>query len=69
MHTLRHMCATLLIENGVPIEKISKILGHKRVSTTFDIYCGLMDAEKQITDTISETMDPAISIRNPKEAM
>jgi integrase len=27
-HDLRHSCATLLYEQGVPIEKIQDILGH-----------------------------------------
>lgn len=48
MHTLRHMCATALIEMDIPMEKISEVLGHKNINTTFDIYCGIMDAQDQI---------------------
>ena len=33
-HVLRHTYATLLLENGVPIEKIQYLLGHKSVSIT-----------------------------------
>ena len=64
MHTLRHMCATALIEMNIPQEKISEVLGHKNINTTFDIYCGIMDAQDQIKTTISHTMDPAIALTN-----
>ena len=64
MHTLRHMCATALIEMNIPLEKISEVLGHKNINTTFDIYCGIMDAQDQIKATISHTMDPAIALTN-----
>ena len=64
MHSLRHMFATACIELNVPLEKISKALGHKNVNTTFDIYCGIMDATEQITNTVSNTMDPALNLKN-----
>lgn len=38
------MFATILIEQGVSLEKISKLMGHKSVATTFEIYCGIMEA-------------------------
>ena len=30
----------------VSLEEISKLLGHKSVMTTFNIYCGVMDADE-----------------------
>ena len=36
----------MLIEKGVSLEEISKLLGHKSVMTTFNIYCGVMDADE-----------------------
>lgn len=60
MHGLRHMFATILIEQGVSLEKISKLMGHKSVATTFEIYCGIMEAKKEIAKTIDSVMDPAI---------
>ena len=64
MHSLRHMFATACIELNIPLEKISKALGHKNVNTTFDIYCGIMDATEQIRNTVSNTMDPALNLKN-----
>lgn len=60
MHGLRHMFATILIEQSVSLEKISKLMGHKSVATTFEIYCGIMEAKKEIAKTIDSVMDPAI---------
>ena len=33
-HVLRHTYATLLLEKGVPIEKIQYLLGHRSVNIT-----------------------------------
>lgn len=38
MHASRHTCATLLLEDGVPLEVVSAILGHSSLSITADIY-------------------------------
>lgn len=37
-HVSRHTAATLLLENGVPLEVVSAILGHANISITADIY-------------------------------
>lgn len=38
VHGLRHTVASMLDDSGVPIQDISVLLGHKRVSTTEQIY-------------------------------
>jgi site-specific recombinase XerD len=43
-HWLRHTAATRMLRDGVPIEVVSKLLGHASVSTTADIY-GHLTAE------------------------
>ena len=37
-HTLRHSHATILISNNIPINIISKRLGHANITTTLNIY-------------------------------
>jgi len=34
-HDLRHTCATRLVQGGLPIAEISRILGHSNITTTF----------------------------------
>lgn len=49
-HTARHTSATtVLLSNGVPLETVSKILGHERISTT-QIYAHVTD-DKVENDT------------------
>lgn len=42
VHRLRHTAATTWLSNGVPIEVVSRLLGHRNISTT-EIYAGLLD--------------------------
>lgn len=51
-HTLRHQFATMLLEKGMPLEEISYLLGHKSVMTTFNFYCGVMDADQEARDAV-----------------
>jgi len=37
-HTLRHTAASMMLERGVPLTVVSRILGHYSVSITGDIY-------------------------------
>lgn len=38
VHTLRHSAATIMLNNGVPIAVVSKLLGHSSIQVTVDIY-------------------------------
>ena len=44
LHDLRHRAASLGIAAGVPIEVVSKRLGHSSISVTADIYGHLLEA-------------------------
>ena len=35
-----------LWENGVEIKKVSELLGHNNISTTYDIYIGILEKDK-----------------------
>lgn len=37
-HGLRHSYATWLVDDGVPVNMVQKVLGHERSSTTLDLY-------------------------------
>jgi len=37
-HTLRHTCATMLLQEGEPIAEVSARLGHSKITTTLDYY-------------------------------
>ena len=52
IHDLRHIFVTILIEQGMQLEEISKIMGHKSIATTFEIYCGIIEAKGKIATLI-----------------
>lgn len=58
VHGLRHQFATILIEQGVPIVKISALLGHANPHTTFEIYCDVMEEKEKILAFINNTFRP-----------
>ncbi len=58
VHGLRHMFATILIEQGVPLAKISGLLGHSSVNTTFEYYCDVMDEKEKIIAFMNDTFIP-----------
>ncbi len=37
-HDLRHSHATWLVDAGVPVNMVRRVLGHERSSTTLDLY-------------------------------
>lgn len=58
VHSLRHMYATILAEQGVPLMKISTLLGHSSVHTTFEYYCEVMDEQERILSFMNDSFVP-----------
>ena len=55
VHSLRHMYATILLEQGVQLPKISALLGHESINTTFEYYCDVMEDREKIIDFMNNT--------------
>jgi integrase/recombinase XerD len=52
-HAFRHYFATELLKRGVPIKKVSILLGHKSVQTTENTYAHILPADlKGVTDCL-----------------
>jgi integrase len=47
LHDLRHTYATLALRSGVPIEVVSKNLGHAKISITLDVYRHVLESEQR----------------------
>lgn len=47
VHTLRHVVATRLLDGGVPMHTVSRILGHDSIDTTVDTYGHLVEAGRK----------------------
>lgn len=59
IHGLRHSVASILDDNGVPIQDISVLLGHRSISTTEKIYIKRNHTAK--TETI-DVLNSAINL-------
>lgn len=58
VHSLRHMYASILMEQGVPLVKISALLGHSSIHTTFEFYCEIMNEDASIRDFMNMKFVP-----------
>ncbi len=53
-HTLRHSFATHLLNKGIKIERVQKLLGHKDISST-QVYSHIV--QKDLEDDYSKLID------------
>lgn len=51
-HSMRHLFATKLLQRGVELEKISKLLDHSNVSTTLSFYAA--HSQEQLDDALQK---------------
>ena len=64
-HDLRHTAGTLMLRRGVPIEVVSKTLGHSDIALTYRVYRHVLESEKRqhIVD-LFETPPPKRDVQN-----
>lgn len=48
IHSLRHTCASLLIQMGTPVTSVSQILGHASVKMTLDVYSHFYEKDSEV---------------------
>lgn len=46
-HDLRHTAGTMMLRGKMPVEAVSKILGHSNISITYDCYRHVLESEKR----------------------
>lgn len=61
-HIARHTLATTVtLSNGIPIETVSKLLGHSRISTT-QIYAKVI--ERKVSDDMKKLKEQFLNEKN-----
>ncbi|RWP18888.1 MAG: site-specific integrase [Mesorhizobium sp.] len=71
IHTLRHTCASWMVQAGVDLKRVQTWLGHKRIETTL-IYAKLgtgdLDACADILGGMLETAKPSLKVVSASDA-
>ncbi len=57
LHAFRHTAASILIELGVSAKRVSRILGHSSIQTTFDLYGHLIDLRHSEAEMMQQVED------------
>lgn len=70
LHDLRHLAATLMLANGVPLAVASKMLRHSQVGITADLYGHLTrEASHAAADGLAAVLDAAAAERLNEQKM
>jgi hypothetical protein len=71
----RHAAATLLLDEGVPLEVVSVVLGHASLAITTDVYARVtQDSKRRHLELLADTLDRPMKRRsrpktNPAERL
>jgi integrase len=57
-HDLRHSYATWLVDDGVPVNMVQRVLGHERSSTTLDLYTRRTDDPSRVLRALDDEDEP-----------
>jgi integrase len=70
-HTMRHTCASLLLEAGEELKNVQELLGHSKMSTTGDIYAHVLEkTKKKALDKLNGMINVDLSeipVRHPRK--
>lgn len=55
-HAVRHTFGTILLENGVPLEDVSRYMGHSSLSFTWDVYAHVLKPHRSIAPDVDRVM-------------
>lgn len=53
-HDLRHSYATWLVDDGVPVNMVQRVMGHERSATTLDLYTRRTDNGDRILRALTD---------------
>jgi integrase len=57
-HASRHTAASLLLDQGVPLEVVSAVLGHASLAITADVYARVtLDAKRRALEVLSDALE------------
>jgi integrase len=59
-HSLRHLAATIMLQNGLPLPVVSRILGHSTITVTADLYFDVVK-DQRLRDDVSAAYARAFS--------
>jgi integrase len=63
-HNLRHSAATIMLAEGVPIEVVSRVLGHASIRITAYIYGHVSpETNRQAADAMARLCDEGPPVR------
>lgn len=68
MYDIRHHYATILANNGTPVQVISRLIGHSRTSTTMDVYMEVFPKEIYKVNGKIPTLHTAPESTSPVQA-
>jgi integrase len=57
-HDLRHSYATWLVDDGVPVNMVQRVMGHEKSSTTLDLYTRRTDDHDRILEALADDDEP-----------
>jgi len=68
-HDLRHTAASLMLNNGIPVIVVSRILGHSKPSITLDIYGHLYNEMQEEAARLMDELVSPIKVNLPSNVI